>query len=176
MADIATPNVIGSTQSEAEAKLKSAGLVVGTVTTVASATVPKGTVSSAMPAAGTLVGSGSAVNLEVSSGPAPVAVPDVGGLTRAAAVDKLKSAGLKVGAVKTQHSNSVPDGGIASTDPDAGTLVSSGSPVSLEVSNGPEPNWTQFIPTVIFTLLGIVVLWLIVYGITQQGQEFLTSM
>ena len=45
-----------------------AGLVVGTVTMASSGTVPAGDVISESPVAGTLVASGSAVNLVVSSG------------------------------------------------------------------------------------------------------------
>jgi hypothetical protein len=103
-------------------------------------------------------------------------VPNVVGLTRPAAEAILKSAGLVVGAVKTRHSNSVPDGGITSTDPDAGTLVSPGSAVEFDLSNGPEPNWTQYIPTGLFALLGIIILLLIVYGITEKDQKFLTNL
>src|SRR5688572_12770606 len=82
---IPVPDVVGLTQSEAEAMLTNAGLVVGTVTTASSAKTPVGSVSSASPAAGTLVSSESPVHLEVSSGPAQVAVPDVAGLTQSEA-------------------------------------------------------------------------------------------
>jgi hypothetical protein len=181
---VAVPELVGLPQSVAETKLNNAGLVLGTVTAVNSATTPTGSVSSADPAAGTLVSPGSTVNLEVSRGTAggaavgaaQVAVPNVVGLTRPAAEAILKSAGLGVGAVKTQHSNSVPDGGISSTEPDAGTLVNPGSAIQLDLSNGPEPNWTQYIPTALFTLLGIIILGLIVYGITQKDQKFLTNL
>ncbi len=116
------------------------------------------------------------MNLEISSGPAQVAVPDVVGLTRPAAEAILKSAGLKVGAVKTQRSNSVPAGGVSSTNPDAGTLVSAALGVELDLSNGPETNWTQYIASALFGLLGILVLLAIIYIITQNGQKFLTKL
>jgi beta-lactam-binding protein with PASTA domain len=63
------PNVVGDTQSAATSAIQSAGLVVGTVTTASSSSVPSGDVISESPAAGTSVSSGSAVNLVVSSGP-----------------------------------------------------------------------------------------------------------
>lgn len=180
---IPVPNVIGSTQAAAEETLKSAGLVVGTVTTASSATTPVGNVSNANPAVGTLVSSGSPVNLEVSSGPAStpaqVLVPDVVGLTRPAAEAKLKSIGLLVGAVKTQHSDSVPDGGISSTNPEAGAPVSPASPVELDISIGPKPNFTQYLPTLstgLFVILGFVVLLIIVYIVTPWGQTFLIKL
>jgi len=108
--------------------------------------------------------------------PAQVAVPDVVGLTRSAAQERLKSANLMVGAVKTHDSNSVPAGGISDTNPDAGTLVSPGSEVELDISNGPKSNWTQYVPTALFMLLGLTILGLIVYAITQSDQAFLASL
>src|SRR5438309_410000 len=188
---VTVPSVVGLQQEAAKDLLESAGLIIGTVTTVSSDTTPTGSVVSADPAPDTGVSANSAVNLQVSSGPAQeatpkvvgstqpaaqVAVPDVVGLTRPAAEAILKSAGLSVGAVKTHHSNSVPDGGISGTHPDAGALVNPGSSVELDLSNGPEPNWTQYIPVGLFALLGFVVLGLIVYGITEKDQEFLTSL
>ncbi|HVR27081.1 MAG TPA: PASTA domain-containing protein [Candidatus Polarisedimenticolia bacterium] len=111
-----------------------------------------------------------------SQPPAQVAVPDVVGLTQSAAQERLKSANLMVGAVKTHDSNTVPAGGISDTNPDAGTLVSPGSEVELDISNGPKSNWTQYVPTALFMLLGLTVLGLIVYAITQSDQAFLSSL
>ena len=108
--------------------------------------------------------------------PAQVAVPDVVGLTRSAAQDKLKSVGLVVGAVKTHDSNSVPADGVSDTDPDADTLVNLGSQVQLDISSGPKLSLTQYIPTALFTLLGLTILGLIVYAITQNDQAFLSSL
>ncbi|HME09854.1 MAG TPA: PASTA domain-containing protein, partial [Bryobacteraceae bacterium] len=61
-------NVVGQTQAAATTAITGAGLVVGTVTTAASSTVPSGSVISESPAAGTKVNFGSAVNLVISSG------------------------------------------------------------------------------------------------------------
>ena len=65
---VAVPDVTGQTQGAAATPITGAGLVVGTVTTAASSTVPSGSVISQSPAAGTQVAVGSAVNLLVSSG------------------------------------------------------------------------------------------------------------
>jgi hypothetical protein len=62
---------VGLPQTVATTAITSAGLVVGTVTTAPSATVPSGNVIGEAPVAGTLVNLGSAVNLVVSTGPAP---------------------------------------------------------------------------------------------------------
>ena len=137
---IAVPDLVNLTQSEAEAKLRSVGLGVGTVMTVGSATTPNGSVSGVSPTAGTVVNSGSAVNLQVSSGPANgpvrIAVPDLVNLTQSEAEAKLRSAGLGVGTVTTVGSATTPNGSVSGMNPTAGTLVDSGSAVNLEVSSG----------------------------------------
>ncbi|UCG60059.1 MAG: PASTA domain-containing protein [Phycisphaerales bacterium] len=63
------PNVVGMTQTDAEAAITVACLTVGTVATVNSNTVPSGDVISQDPAAGTNVTSASAVDMVVSLGP-----------------------------------------------------------------------------------------------------------
>jgi hypothetical protein len=68
-AQIVVPNVVGDTQTAAASALNVAGLMLGSVTPQASATVPSGEVISETPAATTSVNAGSAVNLVVSSGP-----------------------------------------------------------------------------------------------------------
>jgi len=63
------PNVVGMTQSSAEAAITGAGLTVGTVTEEYNNTVPVGDVISQNPVAGVLLLPGGAVNLVVSLGP-----------------------------------------------------------------------------------------------------------
>ena len=64
---ISVPNVVGLTQASAEAKLKSAGLSVGTVTTEDSDVYQPGYVISQGMGAGTQVEEGSKVDLSISS-------------------------------------------------------------------------------------------------------------
>lgn len=170
------PDVVGSTLSKAKETLISLGLTLGAVKNVSSTTVASGNVIKASPAPGTAVSPGSSVGLEVSSGAAQVAVPDVVGLTRPAAETILKNSGLLVGPVKTHHSDSVPDGGISNPNPPAGTVVPTGSKVELELSTGPEPNWTQYIQPALFTALGLTILVFIGYIVTPFGQDFLDKL
>ncbi len=130
------PNVVGLTQSAATTAITSDFLVLGTVTTAYSSTVPSGSVISETPAAGTLVNTGSAVNLVVSLGPQQVAVPNVVGLTQSAATAAITSAGLVLATVTTASSGTVPSGSVISETPAAGTLVNTGSAVNLVVSSG----------------------------------------
>jgi hypothetical protein len=136
---VSVPNVVGLTQAGATGALTGAGLTVGTVSTASSATVPSGSVISENPLAGTGVTSGSAVNLTISTGPPPVSVPNVVGLTQAAATRILTGAGLTVGTVGTASSATVPSGSVISENPVAGASVAANSAVNLLVSTGPAP-------------------------------------
>src|SRR5687768_1545484 len=79
------PNMIGLTQAEATTAITEARLKVGTVAQQTSATAPSGNVISQNPASGSSVAQGSPVNLVLSSGPQMATVPNVVGLTQAAA-------------------------------------------------------------------------------------------
>ena len=68
---VSVPNVTGLTQAAAQSAIVNAGLTVGSVTSGYSDIVASGSVVSQNPAAGASVDEGSAVNLVVSSGPAP---------------------------------------------------------------------------------------------------------
>jgi len=62
------PDVVGLSQSDSEAMVTAVGLLVGTVTTASSNTVPEGNVMSQTPTAGKSVPEGSVVDLVVSTG------------------------------------------------------------------------------------------------------------
>jgi beta-lactam-binding protein with PASTA domain len=135
--DISVPNVVGLSQSIAATALNNAGLTVGSITRQASTTVPAGTVIRQNPAAGASVAPGSAVDLVVSSGPAPVVVPSVVGLAQSGAATALNNAGLTVGSITQQTNSTVPAGTVISQNPTAGASVAPGSAVDLVVSSGP---------------------------------------
>jgi beta-lactam-binding protein with PASTA domain len=75
-AAVSVPNVVGMTQTAAQTAITGAGLTLGAISNVSSATVPAGQVVSETPAAGVSVAAGTTVALVVSSGPA-VAGPAV---------------------------------------------------------------------------------------------------
>ncbi|MDF2177427.1 PASTA domain-containing protein [Aliiglaciecola sp. CAU 1673] len=131
---VPVPDVVGLSQADAEAAIVAAGLTVGTVSTANSAVVPAGDVISQNPTGGTVL-PGSPVDLVISDGPLLVNVPDVTGLSQAAAETTIVDAGLTVGAVTTANSSSVPAGNVISQNPTSG-LVAEGTPVDLTVSLG----------------------------------------
>jgi sugar lactone lactonase YvrE len=80
----------------------------------------------------------------INGQPVGVAVPNVVGLTPAAATPVITTAGLAMGTVSTATSSIVPTGSVIASNPAAGTQVMIGSAVRLLVSSGqptpPVPN------------------------------------
>ena len=140
--EVSVPNVVGQAQATAEGNITSAGLLVGTVTTLASNTVPAGDVISQNPTGGTLVAPNSAVDIVVSLG-TQVTVPDVVGQAQATAESNITGAGLVVGTVTNQSSETVPAGNVISQNPLGGASVVSGTAVNLAVSTGPSGGGTE---------------------------------
>ena len=138
-APVAVPDVAGRPLPEAEAALTGASFVVGAVTQTYHATVPAGRVISQNPSAGSLEQPGLPVDLVVSQGPEPVAVPGVAGMSLLDAETALASAGFVVGTVTEAHHATLPAGAVISQNPPAGSFEQPGHPVDLMISRGPEP-------------------------------------
>src|ERR1700740_2850513 len=98
-AEKTVPNVVGMTQGAATTAITEAKLKLGNVTQQNSNTVATGNVISQEPASGSSAAEGSAVILVISSGPPRVTVPNVIGLTQAAATTTSTEATLKLGNV-----------------------------------------------------------------------------
>ncbi len=138
---VAVPTLAGLTQEAASAALVTAGLVTGDVTRQCSDAVAAGFVINSDPPAGTLLDAGASVALVLSLGPCTVtvAVPNVVGQSGSDAVAAIQSAGLAVGALTQQHSNTVAAGSVISQNPAAGASVAPGTAVALVISLGPTP-------------------------------------
>jgi eukaryotic-like serine/threonine-protein kinase len=133
---VSVPAVVGQSLTAATTALSNDGLRLGAVTRKNS-TQPIDTVLEQNPQQGTSVASGTAVALVVSAGTEQVAVPNVVGLTQAAAQTVLTSSGvnLKVGNVVQQNS-SQPAGTVLRQVPAAGEKVPAGTAVELIVASG----------------------------------------
>ena len=136
---VAVPEVTGMTQEAASAALAAAGLAAGTVAQQCSDSVPAGSVISQDPASGTTVDAGSSVALVVALGPCtvPVTVPNVVGQSPSDAIAAVQAAGLLVGTLAQQHSDTVPAGAVAAQTPVGGSSVPHGTAVALVISLGP---------------------------------------
>jgi len=100
--------------------------------------VKSGLVISTEPPAGTEVQVGSVVTMLVSSGPAPVNVPDVTGETLTAAEASLAEAKLALGTVTQKVSDTEPPETVLSQSPAGGRSVRAGSKVNLTVAQEPK--------------------------------------
>ena len=132
---VTVPDVAGAPQGDAIAAVAAANLTVGNITQQTSNTVPAGRVVSQDQPSGSSVAQGSPVNLVISSGPEMVAVPNVEGLTQAAAATAITAAKLTVGTITQQSSNTMAAGKVISQDPASGGSVVQGSPVNLVISS-----------------------------------------
>jgi len=128
------PDVAGKTTSQAFNILSQAGFNPRIDDPIAN-NAKAGTVIGTSPAAGVKLKKGSVVHIINSSGPDYVPVPDVTGKTEAAARSALQAAGLKVGKVTKQSSETVRSGLVISQTPNGGSLQR-GQSVDLVVSSG----------------------------------------
>ncbi len=99
-----------------------------------------GSVIQQQPAAGTDLAEGETLQIVVSSGAVLRTVPDVVGLTRLEAVERLTNAGLALGTVdSTVFDEEAPVGAVLESTPVAREEAETGTLVDLVVSAGPEP-------------------------------------
>ncbi|OUM42804.1 protein kinase domain-containing protein [Arthrobacter sedimenti] len=130
------PDLLGRTQVQAAAELGAAGLAVGTIEEHYDESVAAGMVSRQVPEQGAERHRGSAVDLVVSLGPEPVAVPDVTGLTEQDAVAAVEQAGLEaVVNDAAEYSRTVPAGAVLGRTPSG--EVQRGTRITLTLSRGP---------------------------------------
>jgi serine/threonine-protein kinase len=104
------PNVVDQNEADANSIITSVdNLTVGNVTYQYSATIAIGRVVSQNPVAGTVVPTGSLIDLVVSA----AIVPDVGGQTLADANSNIIAASLSLGTVTYEYSETVTPGGVS---------------------------------------------------------------
>jgi serine/threonine-protein kinase len=129
------PKLAGLTVDAARETLAQAKLKVGNTVEAASATVPKGQLIGSNPAAGTEVHADTAIELQLSAGPASQPVPSVMGKSRSTAKSLLEKAGFAVGSVKYGSNDDFDTGVVIKQDPAANAAASPGSKVDLTIND-----------------------------------------
>ncbi len=133
------PSVSGATPAVAKARLERLGFTVATRRVRRDGTHAGGLLG-VDPSPGTRIAEGHTVTLVVSAGQTLVDVPrDLAGMTEAAAADRLRSVGLTVAAPQKKYSEDVPQGQVLATAAGTPKRLEKGSPVTLQVSEGPKP-------------------------------------
>jgi eukaryotic-like serine/threonine-protein kinase len=98
-------------------------------------TVQVGLAIRSVPGAGEVVERGEQIKVFISSGPELVAVPNVVGLSRESAEDRISDAGLAPGQIVEQESEEA-EGEVLLQDPASGSDVERGTAINLTVSTG----------------------------------------
>ncbi len=134
--------LVGATQEEATAAIEGADLTLGDPVAEPHDEVPSGQVMAVKDPDGNAIEEGATIRhdvpvvLTVSSGPAPVVVPQVTGSAKDAAVAALEEQGL-VPAVTEEYSETVGAGLVIRQDPEQGSDAHRKDTVNVVVSLGP---------------------------------------
>ncbi len=129
------PSLAGQNYDEAQDALLDLDLAA-TKAEESSATVPAEQVIRTDPPSGTIVQPAEVIKVYVSTGPQPVAVPDVTNQPLADAQAVITGAGLVPGTENRENSPNVPAGVVIRTDPAAGASQHAGVTVNFFISNG----------------------------------------
>ena len=130
------PGLVGRTEAAAAAAAREAG-VAFVVSERRASDDPAGVVLDQDPAAGSWI-SGDGVRVVVSSGPAPVEVPDLRNMTLADATERLDSLGLVIEASEAFHEE-IDAGRVVSQSVPPAESVAPDTSVAVVVSSGPAP-------------------------------------
>jgi eukaryotic-like serine/threonine-protein kinase len=134
---VTVPSVRAMAASTARAELENLGFGVKAGPARHDKVIARGDVIATDPAIGTSAKRGAVVTMIVSSGPVMISVPQVTGLSQAAAEAALRKAGLRPGVVTQTASDTIGAGIVVSTDPVAGTSWPQTKKVAIAVSAGP---------------------------------------
>ena len=136
-AKVMVPSVVGASQSTSTKSLTDLGLKVK-VTQVFSEDIKAGLVIKSDPEGGRKVGEGGTVSLIISKGPERYILPEVSGLTVAAADELYVQLPLPKPTVVEEFSMKIPKDLIITTNPKPGTEVRRDQEVTFTVSKGIE--------------------------------------
>ncbi len=163
---VTVPNLVGLPLSAASLP---SSLFLGPITQQYSSVAPPGVIIAQSPAGGSSVAGGTAINLVISRGPAPVLtqVPNVFGDTQTAATTALIGAELTLGTISNEASSTVPLGEVSSQSPPPGDSVTVGSAVNVILSSGPPQMSVALAAAPQFTYNGSV--WVVAIGIKNKG-------
>ncbi|MCU1498084.1 MAG: Serine/threonine protein kinase [Acidimicrobiales bacterium] len=141
---VGVPSVVGGSYDEGKAALEKLGFTVGRVNKE-DISVPPDRVLDQDPKGGQQADKGAKVTLTVAVGLGSAALPDVGNLPEAEALQQIKDAGFIFRPVERISDPNVAVGNVIRTEPAGGpgTLYPKTTPIKVFVSTGPVPTTTQ---------------------------------
>ncbi len=140
--DVTVPPLTGKTYEQAAAELEALGLVIKEGEQVYSPDQEKGKITSQTPKEGSVVGPGTAVEVNISRGKKDGVVPNIVNKDLSAAESYLAEFGFKLG-TQTQVESHLPKGTVISQSPEAGDKANSGASINVEVSDGKGKEMTK---------------------------------
>jgi eukaryotic-like serine/threonine-protein kinase len=136
--DVRVPSLLGKPLEKAEAIAAQKRIEIAVKTEQFNEDYPAGTIYYMNPSAGRSIKSGKVIDVWVSKGSRFGTVPNVVKLPLEDAKTKVTSAGLNVGEVTQDYSDTIPAGNIIKQTPSPGTKQERGQAVSLVFSLGPK--------------------------------------
>lgn len=136
-AKVTVGNYVGKTETDAKQAAQTLGLTVGS-SSYQFSDKAKGTVIAQSLSSGASVKQGSTITFTISKGQEMVTVGNYMGMSEAEAVSAAKSAGLSVGSIDYQYSDSA-EGTVIAQSLSSGASVVKGTTIALTVSQGVAP-------------------------------------
>jgi beta-lactam-binding protein with PASTA domain len=133
------PNLVSLSVAQAKDKAAEEGFTAKVTGRDYDEVIPVGSVVRTDPGRGDKLKSGGQIGLITSRGPLRYDVPPLAGRTETEARQILEDNHLVVGEPTKDFSDTVPEGSVISSIPDAGTSLKPGAEVSLVLSKGVEP-------------------------------------
>jgi len=148
LGDGSVPDLKGCSIDEARNKLQEAGFVLDEDIGKGDSEEPEGTVLRQTPEAGSELEKGSSVSIIVSNASlAKATVPYLIGKSQGDAESALRNAGLKLGSVSRDYSDTYAEGEVMWQQYDANAQLEKGTKVKIRVSRGPKPAPATQAPT-----------------------------
>ena len=134
------PDIVNREREEAISMIQDAGFTY-VIEQAPSDSITKGYVISTNPVAGAAADEGSEIKIIISTGPEAVMtkVPQLKGLSKQAAIEKIESSNLSVGNISTADSD-LDAGTVIDQNIAAGTQVEEHTKISITISSGPSGN------------------------------------
>mgnify|MGYP004559261523 CR=1 FL=1 len=134
------PDIVNRDREEAISMIQDAGFTYS-IEQAPSDSITKGYVISTEPVAGAAADEGSEIKIIISTGPQAVMtkVPQLKGLSKQAAIDKIESSNLSIGTISTADSD-LDAGTVIDQNIAAGTQVEEHTKISITISSGSSGN------------------------------------
>lgn len=134
--EVAVPQLVGLTPSEAERTVSNLGLLMSIERQYYSPQIPEGKIMSQLPLPETKVRRGWQVRVAQSLGPTRVAIPDVTGQSEHAAELNIRRRGLDISSMAAVEAAGIPPDQVLAQDPMANATQLAAPKISLLVTSG----------------------------------------